>query len=295
MSCSCWKSCSISLRFQTPSKYHTSITACVRDSTNVSEISFNSVASKMKYANVIRMEIKRQHTTQILWLVVIATFTQDHDENCQFKIPKSFQCNFDSFNTFILNCKLLSVFQILFWTITNVSLNWIPLERVHQIYKHWFAKDFQQIMMSISLRRSYTTFTIQKLSIKRFDFDNDMRQVTRDKTRKTHRNTKKWHGHVKCRHTRVNNQYLIPWWNGSNCSKIASSSLCITKFLLSVSWILWNECYFARICRIWNKQNRFSQLFSLSIGKQNMIAFQILFQNFWCVSRQAPFVKIQGN
>lgn len=182
MCCSCWKSCSLSLRFQTPSKYHTSTTACVRDSTNVSEISFNSFASKIKNANVIRMEIKRQHTTQIRWLVVIATFTHDDDENGQFEIPKSFQCNFDSFNTSILILETFLNFPNLFWTITNVSLNWIPLERFHQIYKHWFELGLQQIMT----RRSYTTFTIQKLSIKR----NDMRQVTRDKARQTHKHTK---------------------------------------------------------------------------------------------------------
>lgn len=180
MSCSCWKSCWISLRFQTPSKYHSSMTACVRDSTNVSEISFNSFASKMKNANVIRMEIKKQHTTQILWPVVIAIFTHGDDENCQFAIPMSFQCNFDSFNTFILNCNLLSVFSHLFWPITNVSLDWIRLEWFHSYISIGLQWDFQQIMTSISWRRSYTTFAIQKLSIKR----NDMRQVTRDKTRK---------------------------------------------------------------------------------------------------------------
>lgn len=89
----------------------------------------------------------------------------------------------------------------------------------------------------------------------------------------------------KCRPTRINNQYLIRWWNGSKCLKIASNSLCITKFLLSISWILWIEYHFARIF-VGETVKIDSLNYSLfqSVNKIRL-HFKYCFKNVWCVDR----------
>lgn len=102
MSCRLWKSCSNFSRFQMPSKYQTNITVCVKDITKDSEISFSSFASKIKNLNVDSIEISRQQTTNVLWMVVIAIFAYG-DGDCHFKYPISLQYSFASLNSFILN------------------------------------------------------------------------------------------------------------------------------------------------------------------------------------------------